>query len=81
LLIPAAECFRLHLHTWATMHMQAGTPLHVLQQLGGWASSQMTQRYAHFTPGHLAGHVAAFGDRVRFGVYDLATQKEVPAAQ
>lgn len=77
------ENFRWHdlRHTWATLHMQAGTPLHVVQQLGGWASAQMTQRYAHFTPGHLAGHVAAFGDRVKFGVYDSATEKEVAAAQ
>jgi hypothetical protein len=56
--------------------MQAGTPLHVAQELGGWASPQMVQRYAHLTPGHLAGHVAAFGDRVKLGVYDSATVKE-----
>jgi integrase len=75
--------FRWHdlRHTWATFHMQAGTPLHVVQQLGGWASPQMTQRYAHFSPGHLAAHVAAFGDRMKLGVYDLATEKEAPAAQ
>lgn len=41
----------------------------------------MTQRYAHFTPGHLAGHVAAFGDHVKFGVYDSATHKEGPVKQ
>jgi integrase len=77
------ENFRWHdlRHTWATFHMQAGTPLHVVQQLGGWSSSQMTQRYAHLTPGHLAGHVASFGDQVKLGIYDLATPKEVVAAQ
>ena len=70
--------FRWHdlRHTWATMHMVAETPLHVLQQLGGWSSAQMTQRYAHLTPGHLASHVKAFGERVNLGRYDLATQKE-----
>src|SRR5665213_1205638 len=68
-------------HTWATLHMQAGTPLHVVQQLGGWAGTQMTQRYAHFSPGHLAGHLDAFGDQVRFGVYDSATQEEGAGAQ
>jgi integrase len=75
--------FRWHdlRHTWATLHMQAGTPLHVVQQLGGWAGTQMTQRYAHFSPGHLAGHVNAFGDQVRFGVYDSATQEESSGAQ
>jgi integrase len=23
-------------HTWASWHVQAGTPLHVLQELGAW---------------------------------------------
>ena len=70
--------FRWHdlRHTWATMHMLAETPLHVLQQLGGWSSSQMTQRYAHLTPGYLASHVKAFGDRVNLSGYVAATQQQ-----
>jgi integrase len=77
------EDFRWHdlRHAWATFHMQAGTPLHVVQELGGWASPQMVQRYAHLTPGHLAGHVASFGAYVKLGVYDSATEKEVEVAQ
>lgn len=43
-------------HTWATWHVQAGTPLEVLQKLGGWASYSMVLRYAHFAPDHLAGY-------------------------
>jgi integrase len=76
------EDFRWHdlRHAWATFHMQAGTPLHVVQELGGWASPQMVQRYAHLTPGHLASHVASFGEHVKLGVYDPATEKEVPSA-
>lgn len=27
--------------------MQNGTPLYVVQELGGWSSVQMVQRYAH----------------------------------
>lgn len=47
-------------HTWASWHVMAGTPLPVLQQLGGWASIEMVQRYAHLAP----DHVASFAGRV-----------------
>jgi integrase len=54
------EDFRWHdlRHTWASWHIQSGTPLHVLQELGGWASYDMVQRYAHLAPEHLAEHAA-----------------------
>jgi len=39
-------------HTWASWHAQAGTPLAVIQTLGGWSSYQMVQRYAHLAPDH-----------------------------
>lgn len=50
--------FRWHdlRHTWATWHVQSGTPLEVLQKLGGWASYTMVLRYAHLAPDHLAGY-------------------------
>ena len=41
-------------HTWASWHAMAGTPTSVLQELGGWHSAQMVQRYAHLSPEHLA---------------------------
>lgn len=37
-------------HTWASWHVQAGTPLNVVQELGGWSSYEMTQVYAHLAP-------------------------------
>ena len=48
--------FRFHdlRHTWASWHAMAGTPLAVLQELGGWNSHEMVQRYAHLSPEHLA---------------------------
>lgn len=47
-------------HTWASWHVQAGTPLLVLQQMGGWASLDMVQRYAHLG----ADHIAPYADNV-----------------
>lgn len=43
--------FRWHdlRHTWASWHVMAGTPLAVLQELGGWHSVTMVQRYAHLS--------------------------------
>jgi len=50
--------FRWHdlRHTWATWHVQNGTPLHVLKELGGWASLEMVLKYAHFSCKHLEGY-------------------------
>jgi integrase len=52
--------FRWHdlRHTWASWHAQAGTPLLVLQELGGWESTEMVRRYAHLGAGHLAAYAA-----------------------
>jgi len=43
-------------HTWASWHVQAGTPLAVLQELGGWRSLAMVQRYAHLSTEHLRAY-------------------------
>lgn len=50
--------FRWHdlRHTWASWHVQAGTPLHVLREMGGWATLDMVLRYAHLGADHLAEH-------------------------
>lgn len=47
--------FRFHdlRHTWASWHAQEGTPLNILQEMGGWSTSEMVKRYAHLTAGHL----------------------------
>jgi integrase len=56
------EDFRWHdlRHTWASWHVQNGTPLHALQELGGWESPEMVRRYAHFS----AEHLAPYADRL-----------------
>ena len=47
--------FRWHdfRHTWASWHVQNGTSLQELQQLGGWANFEMVLRYAHLSSDHL----------------------------
>jgi len=67
------EDFRWHdlRHTWASWHRMQGTPTHELQQLGGWKTAAMVERYAHLAPDHLA-NAAARLDSVLEG-YDLAT--------
>jgi len=51
--------FRWHdlRHTWASWHVMNGTPLHVLQELGGWASYDMVLRYAHLSAEHLRQYI------------------------
>lgn len=37
-------------HTWASVLIQNGVPINELQEMGGWHSVQMVQRYAHLSP-------------------------------
>ena len=69
------EDFKWHdlRHTWASWHVQAGTPLHVLQELGGWESAEMVRRYAHLSSEHLAEYVDRLSGLQLVGGYDLAT--------
>lgn len=52
------EDFRFHdlRHTWAGWLIQAGVLLSALQEMGGWESIEMVQRYAHLAPNHLTEH-------------------------
>ena len=54
--------FRSHdlRHTWASWHVQRGTPPFALLELGGWESSDMVRRYAHMS----ADHLAPYADRL-----------------
>ena len=54
------ENFRWHdlRHTWASWLIQRGVPLAALQEMGGWETPSMVQRYAHLAPEHLHKHSA-----------------------
>jgi site-specific recombinase XerD len=40
-------------HTFASRLIMAGVDLRTVQELGGWKSLKMVQRYGHLAPGHL----------------------------
>jgi site-specific recombinase XerD len=44
-------------HTFASRLVAAGVDLRTVQELGGWKTLSMVQRYAHLSPGHLAAAV------------------------
>ena len=47
--------FRWHdlRHTWASWHVQRGTSMRAIMELGGWSSYEMVLRYAHLAGDHL----------------------------
>jgi hypothetical protein len=52
---------RAYAHSELTpRHGTPPTPLHALQELGGWESAEMVRRYAHLT----AEHLAPYADRL-----------------
>jgi integrase len=58
------KAFRWHdlRHTWASWHVQNGTPLQELMELGSWASFDMVLRYAHLAADHLRGAASRIDD-------------------
>ncbi len=71
--------FRWHdlRHTWASWHVQSGTPLHVLQELGGWESVEMVRRYAHLSTDHLAEYVDRMSGSLKMVKDEVRTEKVV----
>ena len=75
--------FRWHdlRHTWASWHVQGGTPLLALQELGGWESSEMVRRYAHLAADHLAPWAARLATPGVHGTILAQSQKPEGADQ
>lgn len=61
-------------HTWASWHVQAGTPLFALKELGGWETLEMVKKYAHLG----ADHLASYANNVTFTAHTTQTQKGQP---
>ncbi len=60
--------FRWHdlRHTWASWHAQRGTPLNVLQELGGWSTAEMVRRYAHLSSEHLSPYAENMSQNIEY---------------
>lgn len=73
------EHFRFHdlRHTWASWHVQAGTPLFGLKELGGWETLEMVKKYAHLG----ADHLASYANNVTFTAQAAKKQKASPARE
>ena len=70
------ENFRWHdlRHTWATWLRRKKVPLDVIQEMGGWQSAAMVQRYAHLDVDHLAESAAVL-DGVLTPAHSAFSQK------
>lgn len=64
--------FRFHdlRHTWASWHVQDGTPLMVLKDLGGWEKLEMVTKYAHLSGEHLSRFSGAVTFLAQEGNYE-----------
>lgn len=65
-------------HTWASWHVQNGTLLAVLQELGGWRDLKMVLHYAHLAPGHLAPYAGNSGLPVAATIAEKEAGKRTP---
>ena len=64
-------------HTWASWHVQNGTPIEVLKELGGWKSLSMVLVYAHLAPSTLTQWV----DNAQEGSQHPDARKRLKGAQ
>jgi len=71
--------FRWHnlRHTWASWHVQNGTSLQELMELGGWKSYRMVLRYAHLAGDHLKSAAGNISNSLRCAGQSEKTAKEV----
>jgi integrase len=68
-------------HTFASRLAMAGVDLRTIQELGGWRSLKMVERYAHLSPSHKAEAVERLVSNFPTGFTTPATERVASAAQ
>ena len=74
------EChFHCLRHTFATRHVEGGTPASVLKELGGWSSMEMVDRYTRLSTSALRQWASngALIKRESTTVIDISTKKNI----
>ena len=52
-------------HNWATNHIESGTDLLALKELGGWRTLEMVQRYAHPSSEYLTEQAKKIDNQIK----------------
>jgi integrase len=68
-------------HTFASRLAMAGVDLRTIQELGGWRSLKMVERYAHLSPSHKAEAVERLASNFPTGFTTPQIGAVAPAAQ
>jgi site-specific recombinase XerD len=66
-------------HTFASRLVMAGVDLRTVQELGGWRTLSMVQRYAHLAPGHLQAAVERLVTKRRRSIPKVARRRKLCA--
>lgn len=61
-------------HTWASWHVQAGTPIYTLKEMGGWATLEMVRKYGHLSADHLSDYAEKISSQTWHNPSDSKTE-------
>ena len=67
-------------HSFASWHIMAGTDKKTLQELAGWTSPAMLERYVHLSADHLADASERLSGKLRY-IYDTVDSGQVPESR
>jgi site-specific recombinase XerD len=66
-------------HTFASRLVMAGVDLRTVQELGGWASLKMVERYSHLSPSHKAEAIERIAAKNSTALFTTPGERESEA--